>query len=310
MQWFKKAALCGAAAMMSACVTAGGLPSSKAQIKVTESEVRQELDFLGPEMQKRFLSSPAELQKLIETLYFRQRMEQLADQFKYQDDAKLQALMQRDREYRLADWVPRRYVENLQMPDLTEEALAYYKANPTKFTPKEAIHLQGIFLQATDDGSRKKRRPEAERLHAQLKAGADFGALAEAHSEDGGRFLQGDLGDNIMPGELAPEVEMVAFALSVGEMSDVLESPYGFHILKLLGRRQAAVLPFQRVVEPIMNDLQSEYRKKALEEWMDEVSPASASELSAEELDRMAATLKAEFEVDRPKISVPTADRR
>jgi peptidyl-prolyl cis-trans isomerase C len=292
------------AALLGACASSG-VTREAPPIDVADLDLRQEIRFLNIKDRERFLSDPAELQKLLETLYFRRRMTQLADDFGAQDDAQLQALLRRDREYRFADWVPRRFLETLEVPDLTDEARAYYEANPQEFTPKEALHLQSIFLQATDAKARSKRRSEAAELRVQLRAGADFGELAEQHSEDAGRHLRGDIGNNIMRGEMPAEVESAAFALAeVGEISDVIESPYGFHILKLLGRRAPTVLPFEQVRERILDDLQAKYRDRAVREWMDRVSPESASQVDPQTLERMAQALREEFGVT----AAPVAD--
>jgi peptidyl-prolyl cis-trans isomerase C len=285
------------AVALSACAAQGPRRADQASVEIADLDLYFELEFLGPKERERFLSNPAELQKLVETLYFRRRMAQLADEFDYRGDTKLQALMRRDHEYRLAEWVPRRFLESVEVPDLSTRARAYYEENPEKFTPEKALHLQAIFLQATDEKARKARRREAEALLKQLRDGADFGALAEKHSEDAGKFTRGDIGDNIRRGQLFPEVEDAAFALKdTGDLSDVLESPYGFHIFRLLGRRDPAPLPFEQVELPLVEELRTEYLQKALRDWMDEVSPAAASKLDNETLERMAAQLRAEFE--------------
>jgi hypothetical protein len=138
------------AVALSACAAQGPRRADKASVEIADLDLYFELEFLGPKERERFLSSPAELQKLVETLYFRRRMVQLADEFDYRGDSKLQALMRRDHEYRLAEWVPRRFLESVEVPDLSTQARAYYEANPEKFTPEKALHLQAIFLQATE----------------------------------------------------------------------------------------------------------------------------------------------------------------
>ncbi len=294
MQRFRTIAAAVLISLIVGCAAPGRQISVPAAPMPTVDDLRYELGFVSLERREKFLSDPAELQKLVEALYFRNRMTQLAADFGAGEDADLQALMQRDVEYRLGDWVPRRFLTNLEIPDLRPAARAYYDAHPAEFTPKPGLHLQSIFLQATDEQARKRRSVEAGKLLAQLRKGADFGELAEQHSEDEGRYLKGDIGDNIMPGTLPSAIEPAAFALQVvGQLSEVLESPYGFHILKLLGRREAKVLPYEQTEERIVDKLRNEYRDKALRQWTDEVAPASEWTLDRKTLEEMAARLKA-----------------
>lgn len=87
------------------------------------------------------------------------------------------------------------------------------------------------------DKVKKEARSFALSLLDSLKAGADFAALAKKYSEDPGTAQQGgDLGFS-KRGSLVPEYESAAFALKEGELSDVVESSFGFHIIQLLEKR-------------------------------------------------------------------------
>ncbi len=88
---------------------------------------------------------------------------------------------------------------------------------------------------------KKKARELAEALLDSLKAGADFATLAKKYSDDPGSASQGgDLGF-VKRGMFYPEFEAAAFSLNVNEISDVVESPVGFHIIQLLERRGESI---------------------------------------------------------------------
>lgn len=104
-------------------------------------------------------------------------------------------------------------------------------------------------------------REEAEELLSQLANGADFGTLAVIHSRDPStRPAGGELGWFPRGLLTMPEVEEVAFSLQPGEVSGVIESALGFHILEVLGRED----------RPLVGEMQTHYRVAAVEEWLAE----------------------------------------
>jgi len=126
------------------------------------------------------------------------------------------------------------------------EVRAYYDEHPGEFEEPLRFVVQEIVLLA-DDANRQRRRAEAEQVRALAAAdGADFAALAAQYSESGTRDSGGRLAEAGI-GDLSPELERQARQLAVGDVSQVLEMPYGFHIVRLESRRDARVRPFEEV---------------------------------------------------------------
>src|SRR4029077_12192443 len=98
-----------------------------------------------------------------------------------------------------------------------------------------------------DEAAKKKARADAEAVLKQVKGGGDFAALAKQYSQDPGSAANG--GDlNFFPkGQMVPAFETAAFALKPGETSGLVETPFGFHIIKLAERRPARTVPLQEV---------------------------------------------------------------
>jgi peptidyl-prolyl cis-trans isomerase SurA len=102
----------------------------------------------------------------------------------------------------------------------------------------EKVHIYHIYRNPkTSDLAKKEYFDKAQLILDSLKAGADFAELAKRYSEDPGSAAQGgDLGF-VKRGVFYPEFEAAAFRLQQGELSDVVESPVGFHIIQMLERR-------------------------------------------------------------------------
>lgn len=138
-----------------------------------------------------------------------------------------------------------------------EELKEYYEKNKHKFKRPEGLHLYHIFikveLEATDEEKAKKKR-RAEEILEKIKTGGDFGEIAYNYSEDAYRFKSGDLGV-VHKGQLEPEIEKVAFSLKPGEISGIIESIYGFHIIRVGEKLPEKTMTFDEVREKLKKDL-------------------------------------------------------
>jgi peptidyl-prolyl cis-trans isomerase D len=137
------------------------------------------------------------------------------------------------------------------------EIQAYYDANMEQWRLDEQVKLRHILL-STDGRSpeeREAQRQKATELLGQIRGGADFARLARENSDDQSNASQGgDLGW-IFRGQTEPAFEQVAFNLEPGQVGDLVETSYGFHIVKSEGKEPAKVLPLEQVRDRIAGGL-------------------------------------------------------
>jgi peptidyl-prolyl cis-trans isomerase D len=132
----------------------------------------------------------------------------------------------------------------------------YYQDHREEFRQEEEACASHILVKVKA-GDAGEGHPEAEAqklaqgLLDQVKAGGDFAALAKKSSEDQGSAQNGgDLGC-FPPGRMLPEFDDAVFALQPGQVSDLVKTSFGFHVIRLTSKREAAVLPLAQVKERI-----------------------------------------------------------
>jgi peptidyl-prolyl cis-trans isomerase D len=200
---------------------------------------------------------------------------------KHREDFKIPARVRA--QYLLFD--AKDYAKHIQITP--KELEDYYQNNREKFTQPRRVKVRHILIraEAKDTESSAKARKKAESIREEAVKGKDFAQLAKQYSEDPGTKGQGgDLG-YFTRGQLVPEFEQEAFSLKVGEISKVIQTPYGFHILKVDDIQEAKVEPLEKVKEQIATFLRT---RKARELAHDEADEAYATASKAKGLDSFA----------------------
>jgi peptidyl-prolyl cis-trans isomerase SurA len=148
-----------------------------------------------------------------------------------------------------------------------KEVDAYYRDHPDEFVvPGEATVREIVLL--TEGADREERRRAAEAIRARVVAGEDFAALAKEASQAGTRDSGGLLG-TIHKGDIAPELEAAAFSVPVGSVSEVIEMPHGFHLLKVDARTETAVKPLDAIREQVRDQIADRRYAKDLQAFLD-----------------------------------------
>ena len=151
-----------------------------------------------------------------------------------------------------------------------EEIGAYYRAHRADYEGKEAVRIKQILLLLPRDASpavKETLRAEAGTLHRRLLDGEPFDLIAANHSQGPAANSGGDIGF-IEKGKILSEVESVAFSLPLNQVSPVIESSVGFHIIRVIDRRGAGLKSIESVREEIREKLDMEKVEKKFEEWL------------------------------------------
>jgi peptidyl-prolyl cis-trans isomerase SurA len=143
----------------------------------------------------------------------------------------------------------------------------YYAANLAKYTEDESYRARHIFFKTGEKATQEemlRSKSTALAVLIDAKGGKDFAELAKKFSEDpAARKDGGDLG-SFKKGDMQPELEKVILSLKPGEISELVTTPIGFHIIKLEARVAGITKPFERVKPDIEEII---YRKKSEERF-------------------------------------------
>jgi peptidyl-prolyl cis-trans isomerase D len=157
-----------------------------------------------------------------------------------------------------------------------EELRRAYDARKDSFRTPERVHVRHILLKTTDKSPEEvtKIQKRMEDLLKQVKSGGDFAELAKKNSEDTGSAVKGGDLDWVVRGQTVPEFEKTAFALKPGEVSGIVKTMYGFHILKLEAKEDARLKSFDEVKAELSRELGAQQAATKTQTIADQVHSA------------------------------------
>jgi peptidyl-prolyl cis-trans isomerase C len=247
--------------------------SGKQKIKIPDADIQKELDRI-----KSRYKDPKKFQAVMEQMQMTE--EGLKDQIHRK--AAVQKLISQE----VGDKV-----------SLTEtEAKQVYEENPGDFKQKAQVHARHILIKVDADADTAAKDAAHKKLQAvqeKARKGEDFAELAKAHSEGPSNVRGGDLGF-FGRGQMVKPFEEAAFALEPGKISDIVETRFGYHLIKVEEKKAERPLPFEEVKPQIMDKLKqgkmekqmmtyllSLRQKAAIETFMPEATAGQNSEPQA-----------------------------
>lgn len=232
------------------------------KIAIGALDMRADAERIPPEARQNVLSQPSAVTQIATNLYTRRAMAEIAESEGLGKDPLVEAALKIARDKVLSD----AYLAKLDQKNMPTDAVIegyarnVYAAKPERFNAPERVQIRHILISASD----VKPLEKAEKLLAQIKGGADFAQLAKDNSADRGSAAKGgDLGA-FGRGQMVPEFEQAAFALKkAGDVSDIVKTQFGYHILQLTEILPPATLPYEQVRAELIREV----RTKAVQEF-------------------------------------------
>jgi len=156
-----------------------------------------------------------------------------------------------------------------------EDTKNYYSENQQQFETPQQLRASHILIKPdTSDpnlepaSAKAAAKARAQELLEQINAGADFAELAKANSDCPSSARGGDLGF-FSRGRMVPAFEEAAFALEVGQVSDIVETQFGYHIIKVTDRKDASVTMFEQAKDDILKLLTQTRQAELAKEYIE-----------------------------------------
>jgi peptidyl-prolyl cis-trans isomerase C len=171
------------------------------------------------------------------------------------------------------------------------DAKKFYDENPAKFEQPEMVRASHILLTTKDtttgaelsDDKKAAKRKEMEAILKRARAGEDFGKLAKEFSEDPGSKDKG--GEYKFPrGQMVPEFEAAAFSLKTNQISDIVTTSFGYHIIKLNEKIPAQKIDYAKAESDIKDGLTAQAMQKQFPDYVKALRKEAGVEILDEKL--------------------------
>ncbi len=230
---------------------------------ITTGDFKKELENLPPYL-KPMTETPEGKKEMLETMVIRELILQQATKDGVDKSPYVAEKLAELKKRLVVEAFLKKKVEeqtNLSDADLQK----FYDENKDKFKSDDQIKASHILM---------KDEKNAQAVLAKIKAGGSFEELAKQNSMDSAAAKGGDLGW-FSKGSMLPEFEKVAFSLKEGEVSGIVKTKFGFHIIKLVGKRPAGQRQFAEVKDQIKAALLPSKQQEVFQKLKDELKKSS-----------------------------------
>lgn len=179
------------------------------------------------------------------------------------------------------------FEKSLKIPDLTAAAEERYRVKPEEFMVPEQVHASHVLVDAKAR-SDEEARARAEEVRGKALAGADFAGLAKEFSDDpSAKDNQGDLG-TFARGQMVKPFEDAAFALEKpGDISPLVKSPFGYHVIKLHNKLPPGQRSFDQVKAGLLEEMAKKYVTMEKNRYMEAISTDKSIVLNTAGIDKL-----------------------
>jgi len=158
-----------------------------------------------------------------------------------------------------------------------EESHKFYNNNPNLFKHPEQVKASHILIKVApgaEESKKNQARKKIETVQKKVRQGEDFGSLAKANSEGPTAQQNGDLG-YFSRGQMVKPFEDAAFTLNIGEVSEIVETQFGYHLIKVTDKKPARTIPYKEVQQRLEQHLKNEKEKTEIQSYIEHLKKSA-----------------------------------
>jgi len=243
--------------------------------KITDADFRRETENLPPYL-KPMTETPEGKKEMLDTMVVRDLIMQQASKDGIDKSPEVADKLEELKKRVVVEaWLKKKVEQEAAPTDA--EMKAFYEKNKDKFKTGEQIKASHILVKSED---------QAKQIEQQLKNGASFEDLAKKYSMDAAAQKGGDLGW-FSRGSMLPEFENEAFALKEGQISPIVKTKFGYHIIKLTGKRPAGQRSFEEVKDQIKQALIPQKQQELFKKLKDDLKKNAKININEDALKAM-----------------------
>lgn len=253
---------------------------------VKKSDIDRMLAYYPAETQKQLQENPAEMQTLVQRVLQIKIVADVARKEKF--DQRPQIKKQLD--FVADDFLSREYLAKAVTPEAAvseADVKEYYTRNKQRLAVPEQVRARHILFKvdpAASEDEKNRVRARAQAVLKRLRAGEDFEKLAQTYSDDQSTKAKGgDLG-YFTPGRMVPDFEMAAFYTDPGEISDIVETKYGYHIIRVEDHVEARERSFEEMKDFIREKLRQQAVMLKVEAFIRQATEDAGMQVYAERI--------------------------
>jgi len=319
--WLKPLTISCTALMCVATFSTHGIAADKNAVlaevggKKLEAKVLEEqIANLPPQMQMMLVQNPQIKKQFVERWVDTNLLALEAQKTKLDQDPAVKNKLDEAKTFILAqEYVMKEIEKKINVTDA--EVKAYFEKNKAEFSEPESVKASHILVkvpQDADEKAWKDAEAKIKDIKKKLDGGADFAKLAQEMSDDpGSKAKGGDLGF-FSKGRMVPEFEAAAFALKPGEVSQPVKTPFGYHLIKVVEKKDAHEKSFDEVKDQVKQNLLNQKRREALDAMLLNLKkqyPVKINETAIDEIGKAPAAAPAAPAATSPK-AAPTPKKK
>ena len=259
-------------------------------VTITQDDVSRELKGL-PEQIQRMFEGPEGAEKFVDELVKKEMLYQEAKKKGFESNPDYQKKLEDFKKLTLISLLLEKEIEDkAKVGD--KDVKDYYDKHKADLTTNNQIRASHILVKSEED---------AKKILDQVKKGGDFKKIAKEKSIDTGSAQNGgDLGF-FSKGQMVPEFDKAAFSLKEGELSGPVKTQFGYHIIKVTGKKEGKAVEFDKVKDLLTQKVTAEKQKEAFDSYMEGLRKSYTVEKNKEAIAGIGSSLKGKSQAEGNK---------